>query len=320
MKRIISLLLCVGMMLSIAACSKKATMTWQEQYDLGVRYLSEGNYKEAIIAFESAITIDPQQADGYARLAEAYIRANDFENAARVVSQGIEACGESDSFTLLLSQIHLSELLHNGMTENMLQREELNFFGHNIDSLSFQESTKVLQQRGYEDSGFEADWDGKIDYLNVDVGNGTQISVSESSDRIEWLYVDTENVYPIGIRTINTGDTMENVFTKLGFSNGQEISDCIVNIAESEIISALGSDDSVISPLVYKKLSDECILVLDVYRQIVNVCFYFEDTGHNKYSELVLSFRCRSNSASLPDSLNWVCLHRGDIPSSITYG
>lgn len=31
------------------------TLTWQEQYDLGLRYLSEGNYEEAIIAFTAAI-------------------------------------------------------------------------------------------------------------------------------------------------------------------------------------------------------------------------------------------------------------------------
>lgn len=33
--------------------------SWQEQYDLGVRYLSKSNYEEAIIAFTAAIGIDP---------------------------------------------------------------------------------------------------------------------------------------------------------------------------------------------------------------------------------------------------------------------
>lgn len=40
-------------------------MTWQEQYDLGVRYLSEGNYAEAQIAFYAAIQIDPKEVRGY---------------------------------------------------------------------------------------------------------------------------------------------------------------------------------------------------------------------------------------------------------------
>lgn len=49
------------------------SMTWQEQYDLGMRYLSEGNYAEAIIAFTAAIEIDPKQADAFMGRGDAYI-------------------------------------------------------------------------------------------------------------------------------------------------------------------------------------------------------------------------------------------------------
>ena len=53
LKRIISLFLALTLVL--CACGKKTenTTTWQEQYDLGVRYLSEGNYEQAILAFEA---------------------------------------------------------------------------------------------------------------------------------------------------------------------------------------------------------------------------------------------------------------------------
>jgi tetratricopeptide (TPR) repeat protein len=53
--------------------------TWQEQYDLGVRYLSEGNYKEAIIAFTAAIEIDPKQAPAYVSRGDAYVRSGETE-------------------------------------------------------------------------------------------------------------------------------------------------------------------------------------------------------------------------------------------------
>ena len=46
--------------------------TWQEQYDLGVRYLSEGNYREAIIAFTAAIEIDPKLAPAYVGRGDAH--------------------------------------------------------------------------------------------------------------------------------------------------------------------------------------------------------------------------------------------------------
>lgn len=47
--------------------------TWQEQYDLGVRYLSEGNYEEAILAFTAAIEIDPKRAPAYVGRGDAYV-------------------------------------------------------------------------------------------------------------------------------------------------------------------------------------------------------------------------------------------------------
>lgn len=50
-------------------------LTWQEQYDLGVQYLSEGNYTETIIAFTAAIEIDPKQAPAYVGRGDARIGA-----------------------------------------------------------------------------------------------------------------------------------------------------------------------------------------------------------------------------------------------------
>ena len=50
-----------------------APLTWQEQYDLGIRYLSEGNYQEAIIAFTAAIEINPKEALAYVGRGDAYV-------------------------------------------------------------------------------------------------------------------------------------------------------------------------------------------------------------------------------------------------------
>lgn len=64
------ILICCILLLS--ACGQKV-LTWQEQYDLGIRYLSDGNYEEAIIAFTAAIEIDPKQALAYVGRGDAYI-------------------------------------------------------------------------------------------------------------------------------------------------------------------------------------------------------------------------------------------------------
>ena len=78
MKRAISVLLGVIMSVMLCACGQKAS-AWQEQYDLGVRYLSEGNYEEAIIAFTTAIEIDPKHTDAYIGRGDAYIGSGETE-------------------------------------------------------------------------------------------------------------------------------------------------------------------------------------------------------------------------------------------------
>ena len=57
----------------LAACGQSAQGSWQEQYDLGVRYLSEGDYEEAILAFTAAIEIDPRRPEAFVGRGDAYM-------------------------------------------------------------------------------------------------------------------------------------------------------------------------------------------------------------------------------------------------------
>ena len=59
----------------LAACGQSAQGSWQEQYDLGVRYLSEGDYEEAILAFTAAIEIDPRRPEAFVGRGDAYVRS-----------------------------------------------------------------------------------------------------------------------------------------------------------------------------------------------------------------------------------------------------
>lgn len=63
----------------LSACSahsvdaeEQSAPTWQSRYDLGVRYLSDGRYEEAILAFTAAIEIDPKNAQAYEQRGDAY--------------------------------------------------------------------------------------------------------------------------------------------------------------------------------------------------------------------------------------------------------
>ena len=97
MKRFFCILLAALLLLTLAACSKApeadpadGAPDWQTQYDLGVRYLSEGNYEEAILAFEAAIEIDPRNADAYLKLAQACEQREDYAKALQTLEAGLE--------------------------------------------------------------------------------------------------------------------------------------------------------------------------------------------------------------------------------------
>ena len=96
MKRILVCAMMVATFLTMLnACGQNSEDKWQEQYDLGVRYLSEGNYEEAIIAFTAAIEIDAQRPEGYHSLADVYVARGDIGAAITTLNQGFEETGDS---------------------------------------------------------------------------------------------------------------------------------------------------------------------------------------------------------------------------------
>lgn len=131
MKKIIACILAAVLTVGLCACGQNGS-TWDEQYDLGVRYLSDGNYEEAILAFTAAIEIDPKRAeayvgrgnaylgqgaadeylaaaftdfetalslddtnaDAYLGMAEVYIARKQFDEAMEILRQGVEKTGD----------------------------------------------------------------------------------------------------------------------------------------------------------------------------------------------------------------------------------
>lgn len=78
MKKLLPLLLALALLLS--ACAKVETKTFDEQLDLGARYLSDGNYEEAILAFTAVIEIDPKNTEAYLGRANAYLLSGETES------------------------------------------------------------------------------------------------------------------------------------------------------------------------------------------------------------------------------------------------
>ena len=95
--RVAICVLMLSAVLMLTACAGQTDGTqlaWQEQYDLGMRYLTESNYEEAVLAFTAAIEIDPRHADTYVYLVQAHLSAGNVEAAEAARIQGYEATGD----------------------------------------------------------------------------------------------------------------------------------------------------------------------------------------------------------------------------------
>lgn len=109
MKKLLSIILTAALLLGFTACGQnEAVPTWQEQYEFGIRYLSEGNYEEAIIAFNAAIEIDPKQAEAYIGLADVYIAQGDLDSAAAVLTKALEAAEDAAMIQARLDEVELA--------------------------------------------------------------------------------------------------------------------------------------------------------------------------------------------------------------------
>lgn len=109
-RRGICLILTLALSVWLCACGQNAQTTWQEQYDLGVRYLSEGNYEEAIIAFTAAIEIDPKRPEAFIGRGDAYLEDNAekyYVNAEKDYLTALELNNQLEEIYEKLSELYL---------------------------------------------------------------------------------------------------------------------------------------------------------------------------------------------------------------------
>lgn len=159
MKREFSLALVAACFLSVVACGQKAP-TWQEQYDLGVRYLAEGNYEEAIIAFTAAIEIDPKRAEAHVGRGNAYMLSGETEENLAVAKADYEKAIELDE---LFAEAYL------GLADAYV-------------ALGDSESVVDILRQGAETIGDDSLFQTRIDELTAETEQSPELS-SESSPK-----------------------------------------------------------------------------------------------------------------------------------------
>ena len=135
------------LLFSLTACSGQSR--WQKQYDLGMQYLTEGNYEEAIVAFNAAIEIEPKEArayvgrgsayiksgeteenlaaaladyqkaveldaqnsEAYLGIADVYIRQGDYDMALEILNEGLEKTGKNEMIADKISEIESGNIM-----------------------------------------------------------------------------------------------------------------------------------------------------------------------------------------------------------------
>ena len=131
MKRKYWRLCCAAILVLAVALSGCANpeKDWQEQYDLGMRYLSEGDYEEAILAFSAAIEIDDSRPEAYMGRAEAYEAIGDHEKALRDYKRARKIAKANDDEDLVedLEEIieDLEEIIENGEDDRPVSDDEI---------------------------------------------------------------------------------------------------------------------------------------------------------------------------------------------------
>ena len=200
MKRTISMLLTFAMILTLCACGKKSGDSWQEQYDLGVRYLSEGNYEEAVIAFTAAIEIDPKRpeaflgrgsayigagetaenlaaaqadyekalelddtnAEAYLGLADVYIRQGEYDKAMELLRQALEKLGDDPDISDKLAELESDQVADS--SGNIRRRSHYNGSGALIGYFTYTYDADGSQKTvtAYDAAGNQVDFGENI--------------------------------------------------------------------------------------------------------------------------------------------------------------
>ena len=132
--------LVIAALVAVQSVSPKQRL--QKQLEIGDRYLSELDYEQAVVAYRTAIEIDPKNVDAYLGLADAYVGMNDHEEAVNVLNDCYDQT-EYEGIPVQLAEIYI------GWADYVLISDG----GSEIDS-ALAYALEILQE-GYESTGDE---------------------------------------------------------------------------------------------------------------------------------------------------------------------
>lgn len=88
MKRL-KIIIVIILAVCLVACGGGVSAKWQEQYDLGMKYLLDAEYEEAVLAFTTTIEIEPKLAEAYIGRGDAYVQWGEAESDTAAEKNGL---------------------------------------------------------------------------------------------------------------------------------------------------------------------------------------------------------------------------------------
>ncbi len=231
---IIPIAVVLGILAVLAALHFYNEYQKNEEYQLnletGLRFLSEGNYEEAILAFDAAIEISPR-ADAYLGLGDAYTALGDYRSAQSDYEAALELDPKNPEVYLALANVYLERgrpkdaisILEQGVEETNDERlsqwlEELNRLYNGNSSLSgavseyLREGGTALLPGATVRLYFELDGELRLGRSETTDSEGG-FSMTGLAAGTYVLHVDAEE--HIGIETTETLSEEEDAYTEL---------------------------------------------------------------------------------------------------------
>ena len=232
---------------------------------MGVRYLSEGNYEEAVLAFTAAIEIDPNRPEAYLDLSEVYLARGDIQAAIDILTAGYDASGSDE---VLQKRNALQTPAVGGdidqQLQSMLQAETAVQYT-DLPEIMTLEVADAIQSAGYppveQYGGVYQDGDRTfITGLGVNI-DWTDSQPTPLAVTYYESYAGLNGRRDIGFRGIAMGDSYSQVLDKLGL-DGEVLS------AYDRVILALSQDGMLCEGAAERRDDGGEILKIEFFSEI----------------------------------------------------
>ncbi|MEW6573233.1 MAG: tetratricopeptide repeat protein [Bacillota bacterium] len=109
-RRFISTFIIMAAVIAVFAAGCGGTQARaKKELELAVKYLSEGKFEEAVLAYNEVIKIDPKNVAGYKGLARTLVLQDKFDEAEAVYQKGLDLVRDKDQLKLCLASLYIDQ-------------------------------------------------------------------------------------------------------------------------------------------------------------------------------------------------------------------